>query len=80
MNLDWLPAWAAMLPLATCSVGLSLAILPRAKALFIAILWQTRAPGYKPVELVDSTGVSSIVFEIIALSVPLSFAIGIRVG
>jgi len=30
---------------------ISLAVLPRAKALFIAILWQTRAPGYKPVEL-----------------------------
>ena len=52
VNLDWMPTWAAMLSLATLFAGLSLAILPRAKMLFIAILWQTRAPGYKPVELV----------------------------
>ena len=32
--------------------AISLALLPRAKAMFIAILWQTRAPGYQPVELV----------------------------
>jgi uncharacterized protein (DUF983 family) len=52
VNLDWMPVWTAMLSLATLFAGLSLAILPRAKMLFIAILWQTRAPGYKPVELV----------------------------
>ena len=52
VNLDWMPIWAAMLSLAALFAGLSLAILPRAKALFIGILWQTRAPGYKPVELV----------------------------
>lgn len=54
VNLDWMPTWAAMLSLATLFAGLSLAILPRAKMLFIAILWQTRAPGYKPVELVET--------------------------
>ena len=52
VNLDWMPTWAAMLSLATLFVGIALAILPRAKALFVAVLWQTRAPGYKPVELV----------------------------
>src|SRR5471030_653645 len=54
VNLDWMPTWAAMLSLATLFAGLSVAILPRAKMLFIAILWQTRAPGYKPVELVET--------------------------
>ncbi len=53
VNLDWMPTWAAMLSLAALFAGISLAILPRAKMLFIAILWQTRAPGYQPVELVD---------------------------
>ena len=52
VNLDWMPTWAAMLTLASVFVGISLMILPRAKALFIGVLWQTRAPGYKPVELV----------------------------
>jgi uncharacterized protein (DUF983 family) len=51
VNLDWMPTWAAMLSLAALFAGISLAILPRAKMLFIAILWQTRAPGYQPVEL-----------------------------
>ena len=37
---------------ATGFAALSLAILPKAKAMFIGILWHTRAPGYKPVELV----------------------------
>ncbi|HKQ45885.1 MAG TPA: DUF983 domain-containing protein [Rhizomicrobium sp.] len=50
VDLDWMPVWAVMLIWAACFAVLSLAILPRAKALFIAILWQTRAPGYKPVE------------------------------
>ncbi len=52
VNLDWMPTWAAMVSLSALFVGIALAILPRAKMLFIAILWQTRAPGYKPVELV----------------------------
>jgi len=51
VNLGWMPTWAAMLSLATLFAAISLAILPRAKMLFIAILWQTRAPGYQPVEL-----------------------------
>jgi uncharacterized protein (DUF983 family) len=55
VNLDWMPTWAAMLTLAACFAGIALMILPRAKALFIAILWQTHAPGYKSVELVDPT-------------------------
>jgi len=52
VNVDWMPVWAAMILWSTCFALLSLAILPRAKMLFIGILWQTRAPGYKPVELV----------------------------
>jgi uncharacterized protein (DUF983 family) len=52
VNVDWMPVWTAMIMWASCFTMLSLAILPRAKMLFIAILWQTRAPGYKPVELV----------------------------
>ena len=52
VDVDWMPVWAAMIMWATCFALLSLAILPRAKALFIGILWQTRAPGYQPVELV----------------------------
>ena len=47
VNLDWMPTWVAMLSLATLFVGISLAILPRAKMLFIGVLWQTRAPGYE---------------------------------
>ncbi|HKY19090.1 MAG TPA: DUF983 domain-containing protein, partial [Rhizomicrobium sp.] len=42
VDLDWMPVWAVMLIWAACFAVLSLAILPRAKALFIAILWQTR--------------------------------------
>jgi len=38
----------------TCFAAIALAILPRAKSLFIGVLWQTRAPGYKPVEIVRS--------------------------
>jgi uncharacterized protein (DUF983 family) len=51
VNLDWMPTWAAMVFLAAVFVGISLMILPRAKMVFLAILWQTRAPGYQPVEL-----------------------------
>jgi uncharacterized protein (DUF983 family) len=47
VNLDWMPTWVAMLSLATVFVAISLAILPRAKMLFIGVLWQTRAPGYE---------------------------------
>jgi uncharacterized protein (DUF983 family) len=39
------PAWAAAGLWSAFFIGLSLAILPRAKGLFIAILWRTRAPG-----------------------------------
>ena len=53
VDLDWMPVWAVAALWSVCFAGLALAILPRAKSLFIAILWQTRAPGYKPVELVD---------------------------
>jgi uncharacterized protein (DUF983 family) len=53
VDVDWMPVWAAMAMWAACFALLALAILPRAKALFIAVLWQTRAPGYKPVELVE---------------------------
>ena len=43
--LTTLPAWASALLWSCVFILLSLAILPRAKGLFIAILWQTRAPG-----------------------------------
>ena len=52
VDVDWMPVWAAMGMWAACFAILALAILPRAKMLFIAILWHTRAPGYQPVELV----------------------------
>jgi uncharacterized protein (DUF983 family) len=48
IDLGFLPAWAAALTMAGFFAVLSLAILPKAKALFIAILWHTRAPGYAP--------------------------------
>jgi len=54
VNVDWMPTWAAMLMWSTCFAAIALAILPRAKALFIGILWQTRAPGCQPVEIVTS--------------------------
>lgn len=47
-----MPVWAEATMWSGLFAGLSLAILPKAKAMFIAILWHTRAPGYKPVELV----------------------------
>jgi uncharacterized protein (DUF983 family) len=47
-----LPVWAEATVWAAGFSALSLAVLPKAKAMFIAILWHTRAPGYKPVELV----------------------------
>jgi uncharacterized protein (DUF983 family) len=57
VNLDFLPTWAAMVMLASLFSLIALAVLPRSKALFLAILWQTRAPGYKQVEIA-SPGVS----------------------
>lgn len=39
------PAWLAACFWSAFFIALSLAILPRAKGLFIAILWRTRAPG-----------------------------------
>ena len=47
VNVDWMPLWAAMGMWAACFTTIALAILPRAKALLIAVLWQTRAPGYE---------------------------------
>jgi uncharacterized protein (DUF983 family) len=44
-----MPTWAAAAVCAVVLAGLSLLILPRAKALFIAILWHTGAPGSKAV-------------------------------
>jgi uncharacterized protein (DUF983 family) len=52
VNVDWMPTWAAMLMWSACFAAVALIILPRAKSLFIGLLWQTRAPGYKPVEIV----------------------------
>jgi uncharacterized protein (DUF983 family) len=51
VDIDGMPVWAVALMWSALFTALSLAILPRAKTLFIAILWQTRAPGYAPVEL-----------------------------
>ena len=51
VNVDFLPTWAAMALWSALFAVISLAVLPRAKALFIAILWRTRAPGYQPAEL-----------------------------
>ena len=49
-----MPTWASALLWSCVFVLLSLAILPRAKALFIAILWLTGAPGSnKPAGLID---------------------------
>jgi uncharacterized protein (DUF983 family) len=53
VNVDFLPTWAAMGMWGAVFAGLALVILPRAKALVIAILWHTRAPGYGAGDLVD---------------------------
>lgn len=50
VDLTFLPFWAEMTTLAGTFTLLSLLLLPRAKALFIAILWMTRAPGYNAPE------------------------------
>jgi len=50
-NWDWMPLWVAMVSMSALVMALALVLLPRSKALFIAILWRTKAPGYKPVEL-----------------------------
>jgi uncharacterized protein (DUF983 family) len=52
VEMEWMPTWGLVTLWSVCFAALSLAILPRAKSMFVAILWQTRAPGYKPVELV----------------------------
>jgi len=54
VDVDWMPTWAVMLMWSAFFAAIALVILPRAKALFIGVLWQTRAPGYKPVEIVKS--------------------------
>jgi uncharacterized protein (DUF983 family) len=50
VDLGFLPFWAEMASLTGVFVLLSLLLLPRAKGLFIAILWMTRAPGYNAPE------------------------------
>ena len=54
VNVDFLPMWGAMLLWSGCFALLALAILPFSKRLFIGVLWQTRAPGYKQVEIVKT--------------------------
>jgi uncharacterized protein (DUF983 family) len=44
-----MPSWATAMLCSALLAALSLAILPRAKALFIAILWRTGAPGSKAI-------------------------------
>ena len=41
-----MPFWLGVTAWAALFSGLSLAILPRAKGMFIALLWVTRAPGF----------------------------------
>ena len=46
VSLDaFMPFWAGVTLWAALFAGLSLALLPRSKGLFIALLWSTRAPG-----------------------------------
>ncbi len=54
VNVDFLPVWVAMLIWSACFCAIALAVLPFSKRLFIGILWQTRAPGYKQVEIVKA--------------------------
>lgn len=42
---DLLPAWASMVLWPLLAVGVAMAVLPRAKAVLLAILWRTKAPG-----------------------------------
>ena len=47
ISLDaFMPFWAGVTVWAALFAGLSLALLPRSKGLFIALLWATRAPGF----------------------------------
>jgi uncharacterized protein (DUF983 family) len=41
-----MPVWGEMLLWSSFFAAISIALLPRAKGLMIAILWRTRAPGY----------------------------------
>ena len=46
VSLDaFMPFWAGVAVWVALFAGLSLALLPRSKGLFIALLWATRAPG-----------------------------------
>jgi uncharacterized protein (DUF983 family) len=54
-DFSFLPLWAEMTGMVTAFVALALLLLPRAKALFIAILWVTRAPGYNAPESGSAT-------------------------
>jgi uncharacterized protein (DUF983 family) len=46
VSLDaFMPFWAGVTLWAALFAGLSMALLPRSKGLFIALLWSTRAPG-----------------------------------
>lgn len=46
VSLDaFMPFWAGVATWAALFAGLSMALLPRSKGLFIALLWSTRAPG-----------------------------------
>ncbi|HYJ35550.1 MAG TPA: DUF983 domain-containing protein [Rhizomicrobium sp.] len=54
VNVDFLPTWVVMLMWSACFCAIALAVLPFSKRLFIGILWQTRAPGYKQVEIVKA--------------------------
>jgi len=44
---DW-PLWVSMAVWPGLALGLSLALLPRAKGVFLGMLWATGAPGGRP--------------------------------
>jgi uncharacterized protein (DUF983 family) len=44
-NWDWMPLYPAMIAMSALLMVLALVLLPFAKALFLAILWRTKAPG-----------------------------------
>lgn len=52
LNWDWMPLWVEMVSMSALVMALALVLLPFSKALFLAILWETKGPGYKPVEIV----------------------------
>ncbi len=42
---ETLPSWVSMSLWPLLALGLSLIVLPRAKAVFLSVIWHTRSPG-----------------------------------